>query len=131
MKLHSSRALRLASTLCRIEVTNLSIDGHTLRIGVYDPKISLFDRLCSIAGEDNVSIDPRNLQAHSRDPSPFPPITPGIIVTPTRTEIVSQIIEMCNETKSPILPFGAGYSFTGLSNRRGTLHDSHGHEEDE
>jgi FAD/FMN-containing dehydrogenase len=81
---------------------------------------SLIDRLCSIAGEGNVSLDPRDLQAHSRDPSPFPPITPGIVVTPTSTEIVSQIVEMCNETKSPILPFGEGYSFTGLSNRRGS-----------
>lgn len=80
---------------------------------------SLFDQLCSIAGEANVSIDPGSLATHSRDPGPFPPIMPGIIVTPTSTEMVSRIIQFCNETKSPLLPFGSAYSFTGLSNRRG------------
>lgn len=77
------------------------------------------DRLCSIAREENVSTELVRREEYSRDASPFPPVLPGAIVTPTSTEVLSKIVEICNETKTPVLPFGSGYSFTGLSNRRG------------
>jgi FAD/FMN-containing dehydrogenase len=81
---------------------------------------SLFDRLSSICGKENVSRDPDKLQSYSADASPFPSIRPGMIVTPASTEVVSTIIETCNETKTPVMPFGSAYSFTGLSNRKGS-----------
>jgi glycolate oxidase len=80
----------------------------------------LLDRLREIAGEQNVSDDPETLRSHSRDPGPYPPLMPGVVVTPTGTEIVSRIMRFCNEAKTPVLPFGSAYSFTGTSNRRGS-----------
>ena len=46
---------------------------------------------------------------------------PSAVVTPTSSEMVSEILKFCNETKTPVLPYGSGYSFTGLSNRRAGL----------
>ncbi len=43
---------------------------------------------------------------------------PAALVTPTSTEMVARILEFCNATKIPVFPYGSGYSFTGLSNRR-------------
>ena len=83
-------------------------------------RMELYDRLCSITGDDNITIDSAKLQEYSRDVSPFPAAMPGMVVTPTSTEIVSQIIKACNAAKTPVLPFGSAYSFTGLSNRKGS-----------
>jgi FAD/FMN-containing dehydrogenase len=76
------------------------------------------DRLSSIVGSSNFSRDHDTLLKYSRDPSPFPAVLPTAVVTPTSTEKISQILDYCNETKTPVFPFGSGYSFTGLSNRR-------------
>ena len=76
------------------------------------------DRLSAIVGAANFSQENNTLQKYSRDPSPFPAVVPAAVVTPTSIEMISQILEFCNETKTPVFPFGSGYSFTGLSNRR-------------
>jgi FAD/FMN-containing dehydrogenase len=77
-----------------------------------------WDRLSSIVGAANFSQENDLLLRYSHDPSPFPAVVPAAVVTPTSTEMISQILELCNETKTPVFPYGSGYSFTGLSNRR-------------
>jgi FAD/FMN-containing dehydrogenase len=76
------------------------------------------DRLSAIVGAANFSQENDMLLKYSRDPSPFPAVIPVAVVTPTSAEMIAQILEFCNDTKTPVFPFGSGYSFTGLSNRR-------------
>jgi FAD/FMN-containing dehydrogenase len=76
--------------------------------------------ITSIVGEKNVSIDDKALRSHSEDQSPFAAVIPGMVVTPVSAEEISEILELCNKTRTPVMPFGSGYSFTGLSNKKGS-----------
>ena len=58
------------------------------------------------------------LDTYSHDISPFPKTQPLVVVKPHSALEVSKILELANKAKTPVLPFGSAYSFTGLSNRR-------------
>ncbi|MDG6906906.1 MAG: FAD-binding oxidoreductase [Nitrososphaerota archaeon] len=68
-------------------------------------------------GEKNIILGDFELDSYSRDQSPFPDTKPEIAIRPRTTKEVSEIVSFCAQDKIPILPFGSGYSFSGLSNR--------------
>lgn len=80
----------------------------------------ILDSLKAIVGENNIVTDDSELAGYSMDQSPFPSIKPGIVIRPGTTQEISEMVSFCAKNKIPILPFGSGYSFSGLSNRAGS-----------
>ncbi len=74
----------------------------------------LFEQLSKILGSEYVSDYDFALLAYMRDVSPFyGKVKPGIIVKPSTTEEVSEIVKIANETKTPVIPRGGGTSAMG------------------
>lgn len=70
--------------------------------------------LVTIVGEGNVIDDPSTLSAYSESIwSPFPPISPGLIVRPGSTNEVAEVLKLANRSKNPIVTRGGGASLTG------------------
>jgi glycolate oxidase len=80
---------------------------------------ALYNDLRSIAGPENVSDEEFVRRAYTR--GPFTRIygdtrgkVPGIIVKPTSTEQVSEIVKLANRTKTPVVPKGGGGSLSAF-----------------
>ncbi|MFJ7951866.1 FAD-binding oxidoreductase [Lysinibacillus sp. NPDC096418] len=69
--------------------------------------------LRSIVSESQVTINQTILEQHSSDESYHSTSLPDIVVFPTTTEQVSKIINIANQYKVPIVPFGRGTSLEG------------------
>lgn len=65
-----------------------------------------------IVGIENVSSKPEDLEKHSVDESPLVPHLPGIVVKPSTSEQVSEVMKLANKHLIPVTPQG---SLTGLS----------------
>lgn len=83
------------------------------------PPISdaLYDELVGILGEANVLVDKPARYNRTRVPAPFPlhrwnDHVPDVVVLPTSTEEVVEIVKLANRTRTPIVPRAAG---TGLA----------------
>lgn len=74
----------------------------------------LLGPLAKIAGEEYVSDDDFVLYSYSRDSSPFPERTPGVVVRPDSTEEVSAIVALANKTRTPIIPRGGASTVCGI-----------------
>ncbi len=74
------------------------------------PKV--VDRLRSIVGERNCIIEPSQLRTYDSDALTSFHEMPGIVVLPSSTEEVVEIVKITREAGLPIVPRGAG---TGLS----------------
>ena len=72
----------------------------------------LFDKLKTIVGENNISIDDAILFTYSFDVSQFEH-SPDIVVRPSITEEVVEIVKFANNHKIPVTPRGAGSGTTG------------------
>ncbi|MHA1238294.1 MAG: FAD-binding oxidoreductase [Candidatus Odinarchaeia archaeon] len=68
--------------------------------------------MLDIVGEENVLTDPVDLLVYSTDATPLKS-KPCIVVFPTTTEQVTEIIKYANEKKVPVVPRGAGSSLSG------------------
>ena len=77
------------------------------------PHHPLYDKLREIVGEQNVSDEEYVLIAYSRDVSPLPPHKPDIVVRPKSVDEVVSIIELANETKTPVMATGGRASMCG------------------
>ena len=53
------------------------------------------------------------LQRHGRDESSYPPAPPDAVCFPHSTEEVAQIVTLCAEHQTPMIPFGIGSSVEG------------------
>jgi glycolate oxidase len=78
---------------------------------------ALYDELVGILGEANVLSDKPARFNRARVPSPFPvhrweEHVPDIVVLPSTTEEVVEIVKLANRTRTPIVPRAAG---TGLA----------------
>ena len=75
--------------------------------------MSLKEQLAKIVGSDNVSDAPEVLESYSRDYSLTPPGRFTCMVQPETAEEVQKIIQLANETRSPITPTSSGVHFYG------------------
>ncbi len=76
-------------------------------------KMELLNRLKSVLGDSNVKCDDDYLERYSHDETAgIDTHKPEVVVFPTTTEQVSEILKIANEMLIPVIPRGAG---TGLS----------------
>ncbi len=73
----------------------------------------LTDRLRSIVGRDAVLTAPSDLMVYECDGYTIEKNKPDVVVFPTSTEQVVQVVRLCNEFDVPFLPRGAGTSLAG------------------
>ena len=71
------------------------------------------DRLSSIVGADNWIASPDELLVYECDGYVVEKRVPDVVVFPTSTEQVADIVKLCNEFDLPFLPRGAGTSLAG------------------
>ena len=73
----------------------------------------LLDRLRSIVGRDAILSSPSELLVYECDGFTIEKNKPDVVVFPTTTEQVVQVVKTCNEANVPFLPRGAGTSLAG------------------
>ncbi|HEY3249868.1 MAG TPA: FAD-linked oxidase C-terminal domain-containing protein [Ignavibacteria bacterium] len=69
-------------------------------------------RLKAIVGDKNVLVDNESIALHSEDETEDLHFAPEIIITPTSSKQISEILKLANECNIPVTPRGGG---TGLS----------------
>ena len=72
----------------------------------------IVDRLRAIVGERNCIVEPAQLRTYQSDGLTSFHAMPGIVVLPSSTEQVVEVVKITREAALPIVPRGAG---TGLS----------------
>ena len=72
----------------------------------------LHNELASIVGGENVLGE--DFSAYVQDKSPFPQITPGIVVRPGSIDETSAVMALANRTRTPVTTRGGGFSLTGF-----------------
>ena len=75
--------------------------------------VHLVDRLRTIVGRDALLTSPSDLLVYECDGYTIEKNKPDVVVFPTSTEQVVQIVKVCNEYGVPFLPRGAGTSLAG------------------
>src|SRR6266487_1530713 len=73
----------------------------------------LVDRLRAVVGKDAVLTSPSDLLVYECDGYTIEKNRPDVVVFPTATEQVVQVVQLCNEFDVPFLPRGAGTSLAG------------------
>src|SRR5690242_15697058 len=73
----------------------------------------LIDRLRSVVGRDAVISSPSELLVYECDGYTIEKNKPDVVVFPTNTQQVIDIVKICNELDVPFLPRGAGTSLAG------------------
>jgi glycolate oxidase len=74
---------------------------------------SLVDRLRAIVGRDAILTAPSDLLVYECDGYTIEKNKPDVVVFPTTTEQVVQVVQVCKEFDVPFLPRGAGTSLAG------------------
>jgi glycolate oxidase len=74
---------------------------------------TLIDRLRAIVGREGILTSPSELLVYECDGFTIEKNKPDVVVFPTSTEQVVQIVKVCNELDVPFLPRGAGTSLAG------------------
>ncbi|KZE49315.1 2-hydroxy-acid oxidase [Brevibacillus parabrevis] len=69
--------------------------------------------LASLLGEDRVTTNPTVLMNHSHDESYHTPHLPDVVVFPQSPDEVSVILQLANEQRIAVTPFGLGTSLEG------------------
>src|SRR5438270_13896937 len=73
----------------------------------------LFDRLRAIVGPEGTLPSPSDLVVYECDGYTIEKNRPDVVVFPTSTEQVVEVVRICNEFDVPFLPRGAGTSLAG------------------
>src|SRR2546422_7378415 len=73
----------------------------------------LVERLRHVVGADAILASPSDLLVYECDGFTIEKNKPDVVVFPTSTEQVVQIVKACNEADVPFLPRGAGTSLAG------------------
>src|SRR5436853_4735886 len=73
----------------------------------------LIDRLRDIVGRDSVLTSPSDLLVYECDGFTLEKNKPDVVVFPTSTEQVVEIVRACNAAGMPFLARGAGTSLSG------------------
>src|SRR5438477_7170611 len=74
---------------------------------------NLIDRLRNIVDRDALLTSPSDLLVYECDGYTIAKNRPDVVVFPTSTEQVVQVVRLCNELNVPFLPRGAGTSLAG------------------
>jgi glycolate oxidase len=74
---------------------------------------NLLDRLRAVVGRDALLTSPGDLLVYECDGYTIEKNKPDVVVFPTSTDQVMQIVKVCNEQGVPFLPRGAGTSLAG------------------
>jgi glycolate oxidase len=74
---------------------------------------ALADRLRAIVGSNGLITSPSELLVYECDGYTIEKNPPQVVVFPTSTEQVVQVVRLCNELNVPFLPRGAGTSLAG------------------
>src|SRR5262245_58192039 len=74
---------------------------------------AFLDHLRAIVGLDGLLTSPSELVVYECDGYTIEKNRPDVVVFPTSTEQVIAIVKLCNESKTPFLPRGAGTSLAG------------------
>ncbi len=75
----------------------------------------LLQQLESIVGKENVLTSPESLKAYSYDGTTNWIHEPDVVVFPTTSEQISQILKLANREKIPVTPRGGGTNVSGGS----------------
>src|SRR5437762_915340 len=75
--------------------------------------MSLVNRLRAIVGADALLTAPSDLLVYECDGYTIEKNTPDVVVFPTSTAQVAEVVRACNEANVPFLPRGAGTSLAG------------------
>lgn len=75
--------------------------------------MNIKDRLKKIVGPENYFDTPKILEAYSKDHSIVPPGMPNYVVKVKTAEEVQQILELANETLTPVIPVSSQVHFNG------------------
>jgi glycolate oxidase len=73
----------------------------------------LIERLRPVVGADAILTSPSDLLVYECDGFTIEKNKPDVVVFPTSTDHVVQIVKICNELEVPFLPRGAGTSLAG------------------
>ncbi|RDE11654.1 MAG: hypothetical protein C4K47_09500 [Candidatus Thorarchaeota archaeon] len=73
----------------------------------------LYDALQAIVGDERVSDSPVIVSAYSKDACHLTAERPGVVVMPNSLEEVQAIVNLCRETKSPLVPAGGRNGICG------------------
>ena len=73
----------------------------------------LLDRFREIVGEDGILHDPNELLVYECDGYIVEKKAPDVVLFPTTTEQVAEIVKACNEFEVPFVPRWAGTSLAG------------------
>jgi glycolate oxidase len=77
------------------------------------PATDLVTRLQAIVGRDAVLASPSQLLVYECDGFTIEKNKPDVVVFPTSSEQVIEVVKVCNELEVPFLPRGAGTSLAG------------------
>lgn len=69
---------------------------------------TIYEKLVSILGKENVSEDPALLEAFSKDESFATPMKPVLVVRPQNAAQVQALVRWAGETKTPLVPVSSG-----------------------
>src|SRR6266481_4763365 len=75
--------------------------------------MSLIDRLRAVVGRDALLTSPSDLLVYECDGYTIEKNKPDVVVFPTSTEQVAEVVKACNQANVPFLPRGAGTSLAG------------------
>ncbi|MCK4962595.1 MAG: FAD-binding oxidoreductase, partial [Anaerolineales bacterium] len=73
----------------------------------------LYEELTAIAGEDRVNDNQVIISSYSQDACHLTAERPGIVVLPNTVEEVQAIVNLCNSTKTPLIPAGGRNGICG------------------
>ena len=62
---------------------------------------------------DRFATSPSIREHHGRDESPLSPAVPDAVAFPISTEEIAALLHVCNEHRTPVVPFGSGTSLEG------------------
>ena len=66
------------------------------------------EKLVKIVGADNVSYEQATLDEYSRDMSFVNTVRPVCVVKPTKADDIHKIVNLANETLTPLVPVSSG-----------------------
>src|SRR5512136_1411495 len=75
----------------------------------------IVDKLHGIVGKENILTTKEDLTSYSYDATAFWSHMPDIVVLPSSTDQISQIMKLAHRNKIPVTPRGAGTNISGGS----------------